>query len=276
MTKPHAAIEGYTPTLISVSKVRQELSDTFTLEFDLAEKSEIGLFEPGQFNMMYAFGVGEVPISISGGNEKRLLHTVRNVGAVSAALCRARVGEQVGIRGPYGSSWPVKNCQKKNLLIIAGGIGLAPLRGVIYEVLKNRELYGHVTLLYGARSADTILYSQELAQWQKKIQVNITIDQADETWVGNVGVVTNLIDKSNIDQDTIAFLCGPEIMMRFCLNKLLKKQMQPENIFLSLERNMKCAIGLCGHCQYGPYFICKEGPVFRFKSISKLFTIKEL
>jgi NAD(P)H-flavin reductase len=185
----------------------------------------------------------------------------------------------VGVRGPFGTCWPLEQAAGKDLLIIAGGIGLAPLRPVVYEVLSKRQIFGRVCLLYGARTPDDILYRKELSNLAKevKLQTLLTVDRAGQDWTGNVGVVTTLIRRAQFDpSNTLAMVCGPEVMMRFTIRELQKRGMRTDGIYISMERNMKCAVGFCGHCQFGPTFICKDGPVYRYDKIQRLLTIREV
>jgi NAD(P)H-flavin reductase len=259
-----------------VERVRRETRDTFTLEMRPV-KEENGLaFAAGQFNMLYAYGIGEIPISISGDPEtpERLVHTVRAVGAVSAALPKLKRGQVLGVRGPYGTHWPVEEAYGRDVLIVTGGIGLAPLRPALYQLMAHREKYGKVILLYGARTPEEILYQSELAQWRARpdLEVHVTVDRGTGDWRGNVGVVTTLIPKVSFEaSSTVAFACGPEIMMRFTLLDLRRRNIAPNNTFISMERNMKCGVGFCGHCQFGAAFVCKDGPVFRFDRVKNLF-----
>ncbi|MFQ6026643.1 MAG: FAD/NAD(P)-binding protein, partial [Dehalococcoidia bacterium] len=246
------------PKPCQVQRIRRETGDVVTL--DVAPGDGDTSFCPGQFNMLYVFGVGEVPISISGDPSRRslLVHTVRSAGAVTQALTKLKRGDTVGLRGPFGSAWPMTEAQENDVLIVSGGLGLAPLRPAIYSLLSNREKYGRVTLLYGARTPQDMLYSKELHDWRSRfdLEVEVTVDRAESGWRGHVGVVTGLIPKSSFDPiNTLAFVCGPEVMMRYTLLELQKQGLSPEHIYLSMERNMKCAIGFCGHCQFGPYFI---------------------
>jgi len=268
------------PHLWRVSKVKRETPDTKTLELEPVNR-ELWYFQPGQFNMLYVFGVGEVPISISGdpANPHRLIHTIRDVGAVTHHLCSLKPGEVIGVRGPFGSGWPIQDAEGSDVVIVAGGIGLAPLRPVIYHVLAHRGKYGNVVLLYGARSPKDLLYLKELEHWRGRfdLQVEVTVDVAEAEWYGHVGVVTTLIPRAEFDpSETTAFICGPEIMMRFTVQALEERGVPHETIYLSMERNMKCAIGLCGHCQFGPTFVCKDGPVFPFHKIARWFRIREV
>jgi NAD(P)H-flavin reductase len=269
------------PKLYTVDSVRQETADTFTLEIKPPNGELCPRFLPGQFNMLYIFGIGEMAISISGDPWWRssFIHTVRAVGTATKALCNLQPGDTIGVRGPFGTSWPGPELLGKDVVLAAGGIGLAPLRPTIYTVLADRERYGRVNLLYGARTPNDLLYTDELSRWRDRPDINlaVTVDTADRGWFGNVGVVTTLIPKIQFDPaNTVAVICGPEIMMRFTIMELQKRGITSDNIYVSMERNMKCAVGLCGHCQLGPEFICKDGPVFRFDQLDGIFGKREL
>lgn len=269
------------PELYRVQRSRKDTADTFTLDLEPQPGVATSPFAAGQFNMLYVFGVGEVPISISGDptQPQTLVHTTRAVGGVTQAIRALKRGATLGVRGPFGSHWPVEACIGKDVVLVAGGIGLAPLRPVLYQLLAQREQYGNIVLLYGTRTPADILYQRQLAQWRARfdLDVDITVDRASDTWRGNVGVVTKLIPKATFDpMDTVAMICGPEVMMRFTIMELVKLGLPEEDIFVSMERNMKCAIGFCGHCQFGPSFICKEGPVLRYDQIKHWFGIREL
>jgi NAD(P)H-flavin reductase len=258
-----------------IRRARRDTRDTFTLDLEPVNAGDSLPFLPGQFNMLYVFGAGEVPISMSGDPAKpgAMTHTVRAVGAVTRAIGRLKRGDVIGVRGPFGASWPVEEAAGKDIVIVAGGIGLAPLRPVIYHVLARREKYGRVALLYGARTHDDVLYQSELEKWRGRfdLQVEVTVDNvpAGQSWRGHVGVVTSLIGGASFDPaQAAAMICGPEVMMRFTVIELQKRGVSEEGIFISMERNMKCAVGFCGHCQFGSTFICKDGPVFRFDRIS--------
>lgn len=269
------------PVPFRVQRLRQDTYDTFTLELQPANGVRKFAFAAGQFNMLYVFGVGEVPISISGDPAKpqTLVHTTRAVGVVTKAMRKLQRGGMVGVRGPFGTHWPVAEALGSDVVIVAGGIGLAPLRPALYALLARREKYGKVVLLYGARTPEDILYRRELERWRARLdlEVYVTVDRAAGNWRGNVGVVTTLIPKAPFDpRSAVAMVCGPEIMMRFTMLELQKRGVATENIFLSMERNMKCAVGFCGHCQFGPAFICKDGPVFRYDQIKELFAKREI
>jgi NAD(P)H-flavin reductase len=269
------------PEVFSVRQTRRETHDTFTLGLIPAAGGAIAPFAPGQFNMLYVFGVGEVPISISGDPADRstLVHTIRDVGTVTAALRRLKRGNTLGVRGPYGSCWPVSEAVEKDVVIVAGGIGLAPLRPAIHHVLSHREQYGRIVILYGARTPDDILFTRDLEDWRARFDVHayVTVDRALGTWRGHVGVVTNLIPRAPFEPArTVAMVCGPEVMMRFTALELEKRGVPLGRIFVSMERNMKCAVGFCGHCQYGPDFICKDGPVFPFERLRTILMQREI
>lgn len=269
------------PQRYRIQHVRREIPDTFTLELEPEDGGDIPRFATGQFNMLYVFGVGEIPISISGDPARRrpLVHTTRAVGTVSKAMRDLKPDDVIGVRGPFGSSWPIKQAEGKDIVIAAGGIGLAPLRSVMYHIISHREKYGKAVLLYGARTPADILYRRELEHWRAHfdLEVYVTVDRATGSWRGSVGVVTRLIPRAPFDpQNTVAMVCGPEIMMRFTVVELEKRGVVQENIYVSMERNMKCAIGMCGHCQYGPNFLCKDGPVFPYSHIRGLLTQWEI
>jgi len=271
--------DPFVPQLYRGGRARRDLTATTTLELAPVTGPR-PTFSPGQFNMLYAFGVGEVAISISGAPDATcFVHTVRDVGAVSGAIAKLKAGATLGLRGPFGTRWPVESAQGADLVLVAGGLGLAPLRPAIYHVLANRRRYGRVVILFGSRNPKDLLYRRELQQWRERLDVDIevTVDHADADWHGNVGVVPALIRRVTFDpHDTVALICGPEVMMRFTVNALRDAGVSPARIYLSMERNMKCAIGLCGHCQFGAAFICKDGPVMRFDKIAEIFAMREV
>lgn len=264
------------PTIYQVQARQKENSDTFTLALEPTNGVAIDGFAPGQFNMLYVFGVGEIPISISGDPKlpTPIIHTTRAVGTVTRAMNDLRPGDMLGVRGPFGTAWPVAQAAGRDVVIVCGGIGLAPLRPALYTLLAHRERYGKIVLLYGARTQEDMLYRRELTQWRARfdLDVYVTVDRATGRWRGNVGVVTALIPRAPFDPlQTTALVCGPEVMMRFTVQALQRRGVAAEQIYLSLERNMQCATGTCGHCQFGPHFICRDGPVFRFDTIAPFF-----
>jgi NAD(P)H-flavin reductase len=278
VTAAHAD-DPMTPRIARVRRRRREGPQVWTLDIE----SEGGAlsFAPGQFNMLTAFGVGEVPISLSGDPSElgRLVHTIRAVGPVSTALVELNPRDPLGLRGPFGVGWPMSEAAGRDVVIVAGGLGLAPLRPVLYRLLAERFRYGSLALLYGARSPGDILFRRELEAWRRRLDIDIevTVDHADSDWRGHVGVVTTLLKRAAFDPlHAIALVCGPEVMMRFAIDALSDAGLADDAIFLSMERNMKCAIGLCGHCQFGTVFVCRDGPVFRYDRVRAMFALKEI
>ncbi len=263
-----------------VRRFGKETADTFTLQLEPQDGAPLA-FGPGQFNMLYLFGAGEVPISISGDAAKPsvLIHTIRAVGSVTNLMQRLKKGDVVGVRGPYGAAWPVAAAEGSDVLIITGGIGLAPLRPALYHILRHRKRYGRVSLLYGARTPADILYRKELEKWRARmdIDVAVTVDHATGGWKGHVGLVTTLIRRASFDPPrSAAMICGPEVMMRFTAMDLIERGVGPASIAVSMERSMKCGIGLCGHCQCGRFFVCKDGPVFPYPAVERLLQTREI
>ena len=273
-------VNPYLPLPYRVIAVRQDTPDTATVELRPVGAA-IPEPAPGQFTMLYALGVGEAPISVSGVpiEGAPLAQTLRGVGAVSKAIIRLQPGDELGVRGPYGTTWPVAAADGHDVLFIAGGLGLAPLRPAIRHVLANRERYGRVSVLYGARTPADILYRDELVLWRRMldVQVEVTVDRGHRSWHGAVGVVTQLIPRAGVDPErTLAMVCGPEVMMRFSVQALQGFGLPSERIYVSMERSMKCGIGLCGHCQFGSDFVCKQGAVMRYDRIAAIFTVREI
>jgi len=261
-----------------VDQARRETSDTVTLELVPPDAFS---FLPGQFNMLSVPGVGEVPISVSGdpAAAETVLHTIRDVGAVTRALCALRPGEYAGVRGPYGTHWPVNEAAGGDLIIVAGGIGLPPLLPALHAALAQRDRFGRIVLLYGTRTPDDLLFRDEVAAWRARfdLDVDVTVDSADRGWRGNVGVVPGLVEHAVFDPDTAtAFVVGPEIMMRFTVRALLAAGVAAGRVYLSAERNMQCAVALCGHCQLGPLLVCRDGPVFGYPAVARWLGVREL
>ncbi|MEL7561599.1 4Fe-4S dicluster domain-containing protein [Dehalogenimonas sp. 4OHTPN] len=268
--------ELYLPHLASIVKTTPLSSRESLFEFRLKDGHKLG-HRPGQFVEVYVFGIGESPISLTSSPTRD--HTfevaVRNVGNVTGALHRMEAGAPVGIRGPFGNGFPLEQMEGKDLLFIAGGIGIFPLRSLIQYVLDKRENYGKINLLFGARSPAERVFAGEMAEWSKAPDVNFmeTVDKGDESWTGNVGVITTLIPKVQFDpKKTVAVVVGPPIMYRFVINELKKRDLADDNIIVSLERKMKCGVGKCGNCQINGVYVCQEGPVF---SLTRLRTLRE-
>jgi NAD(P)H-flavin reductase len=261
------------PQPFAVGRRAQETADTWTLELEPVS-GEAPQVLPGQFVMVYVFGIGEVPISVGA---PPLVLTVRAVGAVTEAICASAPGSILGIRGPFGSSWPIAASAGADIVVVAGGIGLAPLRPVLLHALDRRADYGRVVLLYGARTPADLLYREQVEVWRAGAEVDVTVDSADADWHGQVGLVTKLVPAARLRADaTVAFVCGPELMMRFTVRALLASGVPAERIHVSLERNMRCGLGHCGHCQLGPTLICRDGPVYAYDVASPWLEVREL
>jgi NAD(P)H-flavin reductase len=261
-----------------VAAVTRESADVVTLA--LAPPEPFG-FQPGQFNMLYLAGIGEVPISISGdpAETSAVRHTIRDVGPVTRALCALGPGEHVGVRGPYGTSWPVGAAEGGDLVIVAGGIGLPPLRPALYQAIARRDRFGRIVLLYGARTPADLLFPRELQSWRSRfdLDVQVTVDTASRGWHGDVGVVPGLISRAPFDPAAAtAFVVGPEVMMRFTVRGLLAAGVPDDHVYLSMERNMQCAAALCGHCQLGPFLVCRDGPVFCYRRLARWLGLREV
>jgi NAD(P)H-flavin reductase len=270
---PEALALTYTRAM--VREIVSETPDTLTFAFELEDGRGAADFRPGQFNMLYVYGVGEVPISIASSRQERSVkHTIRSVGTVTTLISRLKVGDVVGLRGPFGVSWPLEDAYGKELMIVAGGLGLAPLRPVIMEALASAHRFKGVKVLYGARTPKDLLYKYEQAGWNNRegTELLVTVDRAEEGWSGNVGVVTTLFKQVEVlAEEAVAFVCGPEVMMKFTVQELLRRRVPQDNIVVSLERHMSCGVGTCGHCQMGPVFICKDGPVFAYPRVKRFF-----
>jgi NAD(P)H-flavin reductase len=279
LTAAMSAGDPMVPRVARVLRRRRDGPQVFTIDLEL--KEEVPAFAPGQFNMLTAFGVGEVPISLSGDPAEpgSLVHTIRAVGPVSTALTRLGPGDVLGLRGPFGTGWPIVEAAGRDVVIVAGGLGLAPLRPALYRLFAERARYGKIVLLYGARSPADILFRREIETWRSRLDgaIEVTVDHADSDWHGHIGVITTLIARADFDPlHAIALVCGPELMMRFAIAALAQAGLADEAIYLSMERNMKCAVVFCGHCQFGTVFICRDGPVFRYDRVRRLLTLKEI
>jgi NAD(P)H-flavin reductase len=271
------------PAIATIVGVCEESANTHTYLLQLDDENLRGQyrFQPGQFNMVYVFGVGEAAISISSNPDipQQLAHTIRHVGSVTRAIANLQIGDKLGVRGPFGNGWPLQQCRGRDVVLVAGGIGLAPLRPAIYTILANRESYGRVILMYGGRSPGDLLFRRELETWQNEghLDILVSVDYSIAEWHGPVGVVTDLIKRLRLRPErTSVLICGPRIMNRFVTWQILRLRVPLNQLFVSLERNMRCGIGRCGHCQYGPNFVCKDGPVFCFEKIRTIFAKEEI
>jgi NAD(P)H-flavin reductase len=269
---------AFVPVPFRVAGRCQDTADTWTLA--LEPDGDGFAVAPGQFVMVWAFGVGEVPISVSGPPEQAgepVVLTVRDVGAVTHAICASEPGSVLGLRGPLGNSWPVEAAEGGDVVVVAGGIGLAPLRPVVLHTLARRSQFGAVAVLYGARTPLDLLCMDELSHWRDELAVEVTVDAADTSWTGRVGVVPKLLEQAEFRPDAVsAFVCGPEVMIHFTVEALRERGVSDERIFLSLERDMRCGVGLCGHCQLGPTLICRDGPVYSQAQVARLMEVREL
>jgi NAD(P)H-flavin reductase len=268
-----------------VRGITQETPDTTTYRLTFPDPHDRASYDflPGQFNMLYVFGVGEVPISIaSRPGALPLFHTIRHTGRVTDAFSTLSNGDEIVVRGPFGRPWPMEAARERDLLVVAGGLGLAPVRPAILDALRERSAYRRVILVVGARSPEHMLYRRELETWTRwasdgRIDVHLTVDVPTDGWPFHEGVVTTLFDRLDLHPEvTTAFLCGPEIMMHFASGGLLERGIHPSQMFLSMERNMQCGARICGHCQFGAHFVCSEGPVFSYEEIAGDLKVAEL
>jgi len=272
-------VDPMLPRAATVVGVKRETGDTWTIAVVPRDGEPLTGFEPGQFNMVWAYGVGEAPLSISSDPVSPIcLHTIRSVGAVTAHLTNLGPGDEVGVRGPFGVGWGMATLEGKDVVLVAGGIGLAPLRPVVYRLLAERDRYGRLLLLLGARTPGDIPFAGELDRWREQgMQIDVTVDYAEPGWSGPVGVVTTLVPRAPLrPSQTIGLVCGPEVMMRYAAKALVSRGLAPGNVRVSLERNMKCGLGQCGHCQLGALFVCKDGPVLPWPQAESLMETWEL
>jgi len=283
--------DKYLPFEATIKWIKKETRDTATyaLKINKREIQRSYIFKPGQFNMLSIPGIGEVPISISSSTiDHNLMHTIRIAGDVTTHISRLNVGDIIGVRGPFGSSWPLEEIEDRDLIIIAGGLGIAPLRSVVRQVIANirqtgsKKAYasnGDRIILYGAKTPKDIIFRDEFPGYRDSFKIYLSVDKADpeEYWRGEIGYITSLFDKISFNPlNSMAFICGPEAMMQSTIKELILRGVPGEKIFLSMERNMNCGIGTCGHCFFGPKFVCKDGPVFRFSDIENLLGINEI
>lgn len=264
-----------------IMAIRYEVEGVATYDLSLVDcdREEAYRFQPGQFNMLYLPGVGESAISHSGDCRAATLwrHTVRVAGRVTQTLASLNVGSELGVRGPFGVGWPIDAWRGRDVILVAGGIGLPPLRPALYELLRRRHEFGRLSLIYGAREPRALLYPDEIRMWESQgLNVFTTVDRAPADWKGNQGVVTTLLDRLDLPRpnESVVAVCGPEVMIRYTALSAMKRGMSDAAIWVSLERNMQCAVGLCGHCQLGPEFICKDGPVLRYDRVRHLLAVE--
>jgi len=256
---------------------QQELKDVFTLTLAFSDP-EIHAqyqFSPGQFNMLYLYGIGEVAISIisSPEDDQKHLHTIRAVGKVTNGLAQLKVGDHIGIRGPFGRGWPLDYAKNKDVLILTGGLGCAPSVSIINYILNNRSDFNTLHIIQGVKHSNDFIFKAQYDEWAKSFDthVHLAADVSTSNWPWYTGLVTGLLDQITFDSDnTVCMMCGPEAMLKAAAKKLISLQVPENEIFLNLERNMECALGHCGHCQFGGHFICKDGPVFCYPDIKGL------
>lgn len=268
---------------VRIDEIVQEAEGIATYRLSIAApaKDSDYRFVPGQFNMLYLPGVGESAISMSGDPEQSSswIHTVRVAGNVTRTLAGLTVGETLGLRGPFGTGWPVDELTGQDVVVVAGGLGLAPLRPLLYYFLNHRDQFGSIHVICGARTPDGLLFQSEYSDWRKGgLDLQLTVDRSTPEWTGQIGVVTLLIDRLNLarPEATSLLTCGPEVMMKYAAISGMKRGIPAEKIWVSLERNMQCAVGLCGHCQLGPEFICKDGPVLRYDRVGRFLFVERL
>jgi sulfhydrogenase subunit gamma (sulfur reductase) len=271
----------YVPHPAVIESIQTESFDTKTFRIAFEDKALAGsfLYKPGQFIQVSLLGIGEAPISIAScpGRKGFLELTIRAAGKLTSAIHKLRPGDKIHIRGPYGNSFPLEEVAGKDLYFIAGGIGLPPLRGLIKSVLYGRGNFGKIKILYGAKTPNELCFKEELKTWRQveNTEIYLTVDEPDQSWQGDVGVVTKLWDKADMTTSNgVAYVCGPPVMIKFVVLNLLKSGFKDENIYITLERYMKCGIGKCGHCNIGDKFVCTDGPVFSYAQL-KEFPDKE-
>jgi len=266
----------YTPNIGTIKKIRKETKDTKTFQIELKNRvlMEHFHFDPGEFVLTTIFGVGEAPFSISSSplNKNYFEITVRKTGNVTNALFNLKEGSKIGVRGPYGKGYPVDEFENTNIILVSGGCGIAPLKSLIEYVMQKRRCYKRLTLLYGAKTPQDIIYSSEIPKWKKtkNFDIYLTVDKGGKSWKGEVGVVTKLISKIKNFENSVVCICGPSIMMKFTISELKKRGVEDEDIFVSLERKMQCGLGVCCHCNINDVYVCRDGPVFRYLDIKEL------
>lgn len=278
--KNNSLFDAYLPVVAEVIDCIHEARDIFNLQIRFKQQQDhlAYNFIPGQFNMIYLYGVGEVAISIASdpADRSQINHTIRAVGRVTKALQKLTKGDYIGIRGPFGNGWPIEKAIGKDIIIVTGGLGCAPTLSVVKYIMARRSQYGKLHILQGVKHSNDFIFRQQYKKWQQMPNtiIHIAADKAGPQWPWNIGLVTDMLKSVTTEpSNTIVMMCGPEGMMHTAVQTLTNKGIAAENIYLSMERNMECAIGHCGHCQYGGLFICKDGPVFSYPVIKFLFNI---
>ncbi len=249
----------------------QEAADTYTFKVRCEDA-----FKPGQYNMLYYFGIGEAPISVAGYENGVLEHTIRAVGEVTNHIDSIKEKDKLYIRGPYGNFWDLDLAKGKDLVFVAGGLGLAALKWAIDEAIKRKSDFKSINVFYGAKDYNALLYKYKYKDWENAVYFNISLDKEDSRWDGFVGLISSLIKAKNLSKNSIVFMCGPDPMVKASVLELLEKGISLENIYISMERHMKCSLGTCGHCMFGPFFVCKDGPIFQYSKIKEFFERKEV
>ncbi|MEM3712245.1 MAG: FAD/NAD(P)-binding protein [Thermoproteota archaeon] len=263
-------LNPYIPKPVKIIRIKDETPDTKTITIGPKPFDE---FTPGQFAMVTVYGVGEAPFSIcSPPLDNNLQFSIRKMGGVTTAIHEASLGDEVGVRGPYGRGWPIGEMRNRDILLVGGGIGFAPLRPLLLHLVENSNKYGRIAVCYGARSPLLLMYKDEFEEWMKRgVDLYLTVDVGEGDWKGNVGVVTTILDKPRLNKaETIVCTCGPPVMIKFVLKKLVELGYSKDNIYASLESKMRCGIGKCGHCHFGGKHVCLDGPVFRYDEMMEL------
>jgi len=254
-----------------VIKVIKETPDVYTFYIQTEEKPL-----PGQYNMLYAFGMGEAPITVASAKDGYVVHTVRAVGNVTKHIDRLREGDLLYYRGPYGNRWRIEEAYGGTLLILSGGLGLAATRWIFQEAIEGKHPIKRVVHLYGSKNYESLLYSYLYPDWEKACEFYITLDKPHSAWKGRVGLITDVLKDLKLEENTVVFACGPDPMVKACVKVLEEKGIPQRRVYVSLERHMKCSVGTCGHCMIGPYFVCKDGPIFRHDLIREYFERREV
>ena len=274
-------INPYLPFEATIVERIQETPTIFTLRLRLCNSDHCDYsFKPGQFNMLYLFGVGEIAISVVSDPEDDSCfdHTIRVVGRVTKAMSQLKTGDKIGVRGPYGRGWPLQKAEGKDVVLVTGGLGCAPVSSVIRYVMRRRGLFNHLVIMQGVKHKDDLIWQGQYDQWRKIPDTQVLLAASDDKsarWPWYSGHVTSLMDQVEFEaNNSIAMMCGPEAMMNAAVTELAKRDLSENDIWLSMERNMQCAIGHCGHCQYGDKFICEDGPVFSYNEIKEYFGVK--